>query len=135
MADWFLNSFGQLPGNNDHDGLRRRIFVNSRSDDDGAAMDDACRAAAPHCHNVRGVSTFHRHAWISTELSGGVSSVSVLPSRYPGSAASFAVYSIALGFSYAHSARRTGSIRWCTISHCIHDALGLGASAYAGWLT
>jgi len=61
--------------------------------------------------------------------------LSVLPSRYPGGAAAFAVYSIALGFSYAHSVRRTGSIRWCTVSHCIHDALGLGASAYAGWLT
>ena len=34
MADCFLNSFERLPGNNDHDGLRRRIFVNPRSHDD-----------------------------------------------------------------------------------------------------
>jgi CAAX protease family protein len=61
--------------------------------------------------------------------------LSALPSRYPGGALSFAAYSIALGLSYAFYARQTGSIRWCTVSHCIHDALGLGALAYAKWLT
>lgn len=61
--------------------------------------------------------------------------LSALPSRYPGGAVSFTAYSFALGLSYAYYARRTGSIRWCTVSHCIHDALGLGAFAYASWLT
>jgi CAAX protease family protein len=61
--------------------------------------------------------------------------LSALPARYPGGAVSFTAYSVALGLSYACCARRTGSIRWCTVSHCIHDALGLGAFAYASWLT
>jgi hypothetical protein len=58
-----------------------------------------------------------------------------VPSRYPGAALSFTAYSVALGLSYAYYARRTGSIQWCAASHCIHDALGLGALAYASWLT
>ena len=53
----------------------------------------------------------------------------------PGGAASFVAYSLALGLSYAVHARRTGSIRGATLSHCIHDALGLGAVVYAVWLT
>jgi len=61
--------------------------------------------------------------------------LAVLPSRYPGGALSFVAYSTALGFSYAYSARSTGSIRLCTVSHCVHDALGLGAFAYSQWLT
>ena len=52
-----------------------------------------------------------------------------------GGAVSFAAYSIALGLSYAHYARRTRSILWCTVSHCIHDSLGLGGFAYINWLT
>jgi membrane protease YdiL (CAAX protease family) len=60
--------------------------------------------------------------------------LSVLPSRYPGGAASFTVYSLALGLSYANCARRTRSIFWCTVSHCVHDALGLGGFAYVGLL-
>src|SRR5436190_786437 len=60
--------------------------------------------------------------------------LSVLSSRYPGGTISFAAYSIALGLSYAYYARSTGSIRWCIVSHCIHDALGLGAFAYSQWL-
>ena len=51
------------------------------------------------------------------------------------SALSFTAYSVALGLSYAYCARQTGSIRWCTVSHCIHDALGLGAFAFSSWLT
>jgi hypothetical protein len=61
--------------------------------------------------------------------------LSVLPSRYPGGMAGFVVYSTVLGLSYATAAQRTGSIRWCTIGHCLHDALGLGGFAYAAWLT
>jgi membrane protease YdiL (CAAX protease family) len=53
----------------------------------------------------------------------------------PGGVASFVVYSLVLGLSYAIHARRTGSIRGATLSHCIHDSLGLGAFAYASWLT
>jgi hypothetical protein len=34
-----------------------------------------------------------------------------------------------------YAARKTGSIRWPTLSHVIHDSLGLGALAYAIWLT
>jgi uncharacterized protein len=61
--------------------------------------------------------------------------LSALPSRYPGGALSFTAYSVVLGLSYAYYARRTGSIRWCAVSHCIHDALGLGGLAYASWLS
>jgi hypothetical protein len=64
-----------------------------------------------------------------------VAPLSVLPSRYPGGIATFVAYSMVLGLSYASAARRTGSIRWCTIGHCVHDALGLGGFAYATWLT
>jgi len=60
--------------------------------------------------------------------------LSALPSRYPGGAVTFAAYSIALGLSYAHAARRTHSIWWCTVSHGIHDSLGLGGFAYLTWL-
>ena len=60
--------------------------------------------------------------------------LSVLPSRYPGGAFAFVIYSTVLGLSYAIVARRTQSIRWIVISHCIHDALGLGGFAYAAWV-
>ena len=56
------------------------------------------------------------------------------PSRMPGGMVSFVLYAVVLGLSYAYYARRTGSIRWCTVSHIIHDTLGLGALAYAVWL-
>ncbi|HEY7288544.1 MAG TPA: CPBP family intramembrane glutamic endopeptidase [Vicinamibacterales bacterium] len=61
--------------------------------------------------------------------------LSVLPSRYSGGAFAFVAYSTVLGLSYATAARRTRSIRWVAISHCIHDALGLGGFAYAIWFT
>jgi membrane protease YdiL (CAAX protease family) len=63
-----------------------------------------------------------------------IAPLSVLPSRYPGGVVSFGAYSILLGLSYATAARRTRSIRWITISHCIHDTLGLGGFVYAAWL-
>jgi hypothetical protein len=44
------------------------------------------------------------------------------------------MYSVLLGLSYATAARRARSIRGATLSHCLHDALGLGGSAYAAWL-
>jgi membrane protease YdiL (CAAX protease family) len=61
--------------------------------------------------------------------------LSALPSRYPGGALSFMAYSIALGLSYAYYARKARSILWCTVSHCVHDSLGLGGFAYLSWLT
>ena len=60
--------------------------------------------------------------------------LSVLPSRYPGGALLFLLYSVILGVCYAITARATRSIRWCAVSHAVHDALGLGAFAYATWL-
>ena len=86
------------------------------------------------------VTLFHDNVWLNTiypSIAFGLwhlCPLSAVPSRYPGGALSFAVYSIALGLSYAHYARRTRSILWCTVSHCIHDALGLGGFVYAGWL-
>jgi membrane protease YdiL (CAAX protease family) len=87
------------------------------------------------------VRAFPNQVWLNTiypSMAFGLwhlCPLSVLPSRYPGGAVAFTAYSVALGLSYAYSVRRTGSIRWCTVSHCIHDALGLGAFAYASWLT
>lgn len=59
---------------------------------------------------------------------------SVRTNTLPGGAASFVLYAVLLGLAYAYYARRTGSIRWCTVAHCVHDILGLGAFAYAAWL-
>ena len=60
--------------------------------------------------------------------------LSVRPSSMPGGAVSFVLYAIVLGLSYAYYTHQTGSIRWCTVSHIIHDTLGLGASVHATWL-
>jgi len=87
------------------------------------------------------VTLFPNRSWLNTiypSIAFGVwhlCPLAALPSRYPGGALSFVAYSIALGFSYALCARRAASIRWCVVSHSIHDALGLGALAYASWLT
>jgi membrane protease YdiL (CAAX protease family) len=80
----------------------------------------------------------HRLCWSSVypSLAFGIwhmAPLSVLPTHYPGGAAGFVVYSCLLGFSYSTVARRTQSIRWVVISHCVHDVLGLGGYAYAGW--
>jgi membrane protease YdiL (CAAX protease family) len=61
--------------------------------------------------------------------------LSVVSTRYPGAPYSFLLYCVLLGLSYAAYARKTGSIRWCTISHVIHDTLGMGALVYAVWLS
>ena len=58
----------------------------------------------------------------------------VRASTMPGGVYSFVFYAVILGVSYALTVRRTGSIAWCTISHVLHDTLGLGALAYAAWL-
>jgi membrane protease YdiL (CAAX protease family) len=52
----------------------------------------------------------------------------------PGGIYSFLFYALVLGLAYEYVARRTGSIRWTTLSHVVHDSLGLGALAYAIWL-
>ena len=59
---------------------------------------------------------------------------SVRTNALTGGAASFVLYAVLLGLAYAYYARRAGSIRWCTVAHCIHDILGLGAFVYAAWL-
>lgn len=58
----------------------------------------------------------------------------VVANPSPGGAASFVVYSLVLGLSYAIHARKSGSIRGATLSHCIHDIFGLGGFVYAAWL-
>jgi uncharacterized protein len=60
---------------------------------------------------------------------------SVVPNRLPGGSLSFVLYAAALGASYAVVTAHTGSIAWPTISHIIHDSLGLGGLAYAAWLS
>jgi uncharacterized protein len=59
---------------------------------------------------------------------------SVKASTMPGGIYSFLFYALVLGLAYAYVARKTGSIRWTTLSHVIHDSFGLGALAYAIWL-
>jgi membrane protease YdiL (CAAX protease family) len=44
---------------------------------------------------------------------------------YPGSPYSFVLYALVLGLSYGYYVFQTGSIRWCTVSHVIHDSLGM----------
>lgn len=63
-----------------------------------------------------------------------ISPQSVKASSMPGGVFLFVAYAVFLGLAYAYCARKTGSIRWVTLSHVIHDALGLGALAYAAWL-
>jgi len=77
-------------------------------------------------------------AWSSLYPSVGfalwhLAPLAVRPSRHPGGNATFVVYALLLGLSYARVTRRTGSIGACALSHCIHDALGLGGFAYVGW--
>ena len=86
------------------------------------------------------VTLFPRNRWLNSlypSIAFGLWHLCPLaarPSRYPGGTISFVLYATALGLSYAYSARRTRSILWCTVSHCLHDALGLGGFAYAMWL-
>lgn len=49
---------------------------------------------------------------------------------FPGAPYSFILYALALGLSYGYYAFRTGSIRWCTVSHAIHDSLGLAGFTF-----
>lgn len=63
-----------------------------------------------------------------------ISPQAVLANQSAGGVLSFTIYAVILGFVYGLTVYRTKSIAWCTISHIIHDALGLGAFAYAAWL-
>jgi len=87
------------------------------------------------------VTLFADNVWLNTvypSLSFGLwhlCPLSVAPSRHPGGGPAFVGYAFVLGLSYAYAARRTRSIAWSTVSHCVHDALGLGGLAYVRWLT
>ena len=59
---------------------------------------------------------------------------SVVVNRMPGGSISFVVYAILLGVTYAVSVNQTRSIAWGTISHIMHDSLGLGGLTYMVWL-
>jgi uncharacterized protein len=63
-----------------------------------------------------------------------ISPQSVISSSMPGGVFSFVFYAVLLGLAYSYCARKTGSILWVTLSHVIHDSLGLGAMAYSIWL-
>ncbi|MFC7229340.1 CPBP family intramembrane metalloprotease [Salinirubellus salinus] len=57
---------------------------------------------------------------------------SVRPSPVPGGVAAFVLYALLLGASYGYHARQTGSIRWCTVAHVVHDTLGLPGATFLG---
>ena len=63
-----------------------------------------------------------------------IAPLSVVVNRMPGGVFSFLAYALLLGLSYGVAARRTGSIAWPTISHVLHDSLGLSGFMYAVWL-
>lgn len=49
---------------------------------------------------------------------------------FPGAPYSFVFYATVLGLSYGYYARETGSIRWATVSHVVHDSLGLAGGTF-----
>lgn len=49
---------------------------------------------------------------------------------FPGAPYSFVLYALALGLSYGYYAFQTGSIRWCTVSHIVHDSLGMAGFTF-----
>ena len=89
------------------------------------------------------VALFADNVWLNTAYPSLVFGLwhlcplSVAPSRHPGGGLAFVGDSFVLGLSYVYPARRTRSIRWSTVSHCGHDALGLGglACVTVTWLT
>ncbi|MEO8285215.1 MAG: CPBP family intramembrane glutamic endopeptidase [Chloroflexota bacterium] len=86
------------------------------------------------------IRLFPDNAWLNTLYpSVGFALWHVAPqlvrsNSMPGGMASFVIYAFVLGLLYAYYARKTGSIRWSTVSHAIHDSLGLGGVTYAAWL-
>ena len=59
----------------------------------------------------------------------------VATNQFPGAPYSFVLYATALGFSYGYYAWTTNSIRWCTVSHAIHDSLGLSGITFVSLTT
>lgn len=57
---------------------------------------------------------------------------SIATNTQPGGALSFIVYAAVLGLIYGLYAWKTGSIRDTTISHVLHDTLGLSGFLFAG---
>ena len=49
---------------------------------------------------------------------------------FPGAPYSFVLYALVLGLSYGYYAFHTGSIRWCTVSHIVHDSLGMAGATF-----
>jgi membrane protease YdiL (CAAX protease family) len=60
--------------------------------------------------------------------------LSIVPNRRSGGTVSFVIYAFFLGLTYALAAQMIGSIAWSTVSHVVHDSLGLGGFAYSAWL-
>jgi membrane protease YdiL (CAAX protease family) len=56
----------------------------------------------------------------------------VFPSQMPGGAFAFATMSIFLGLVYGWVAKKSGSIRWITISHILTDFMGLAGLVFLG---
>jgi hypothetical protein len=55
---------------------------------------------------------------------------SVLTSDFPGAPYSFVLYATVLGLSYGYYTWQTGSIRWATVAHVVHDTLGLAGGTF-----
>ena len=49
---------------------------------------------------------------------------------FPGAPYSFVLYALVLGLSYGYYAFQTKSIRWCTVSHIVHDSLGMAGFTF-----
>ena len=59
--------------------------------------------------------------------------ISVIATRFSGGIYSFLIVSLLIGLSWGYYARKTDSVRWCTIMHVAFDSLGMGGLLYAGW--
>lgn len=59
--------------------------------------------------------------------------IAVVATRYSGGIYSFIILSLLLGLSWGYYARKTGSVRWCSIMHVIFDSLGVGGLLYITW--
>lgn len=59
--------------------------------------------------------------------------ISVIVTRFAGGIYSYLFAALLFGLSWGFYARKTGSIRWCAISHAIRDSLGIGGLIYVGW--
>jgi membrane protease YdiL (CAAX protease family) len=56
----------------------------------------------------------------------------IYPSQMPGGAFAFASVAIFMGLVFGWVAKKTGSIRWTTISHILTDFMGLAGFAFLG---